>query len=66
MASRAGWVPGECADRALRCLVNRSLVVFSDQPRTYALVSLVADVIKTKKPEVVAQTGDRLEEGMSR
>ena len=55
----------ECADAevdvALRSLVNRSLVVPSDELKTFVLVPLVADFLRKKKPDVVAETGDRLE-----
>jgi tetratricopeptide (TPR) repeat protein len=49
------------ADRALRGLVNRSLVVPSEELKTFALVPLVADFLRTTRPEVVRETGDRLE-----
>lgn len=49
------------ADRALRSLVNRSLVVPSDELKTFALVPLVADFLRKKKPDIVAETGVRLE-----
>ena len=48
-------------DRALRSLINRSLVVPSEELRTFALVPLVADFLHKKRPEVLAETGDRLE-----
>lgn len=48
-------------DRALRSLVNRSLAVPSDEFKTFTLVPMVADFLRKKKPEVVAETGDRLE-----
>jgi tetratricopeptide (TPR) repeat protein len=48
-------------DRVLRSLVNRSLVVPSEELKTFALVPLVADFLRKKKPVVVAETGDRLE-----
>ena len=48
-------------DRALRSLVNRSLVIPSEELKTFTLVPLVADFLRKKKPEVVAETGDRLE-----
>jgi tetratricopeptide (TPR) repeat protein len=55
----------ECAeadtDRALRSLINRSLVVPSEELKTFVIVPLVADFLRKKKPEVVAETGDRLE-----
>jgi tetratricopeptide (TPR) repeat protein len=49
-------------DRALRSLVNRSLVVPSEELKTFSLVPLVADFLRRKRPEIVAETGDRLEE----
>jgi tetratricopeptide (TPR) repeat protein len=48
-------------DPALRSLINRSLVVPSDELKTFALVPLVADFLRKKRPEVVAETGDRLD-----
>jgi len=53
--------PEADADRALRSLINRSLVVPSDELQTFALVPLVADFLRKKKPKVVARTGERLE-----
>jgi len=47
--------------QALRGLVNRSLVVPSEELKTFALVPLVGHFLRKKKPEVVAETGDRLE-----
>jgi len=47
--------------RALHSLVNRSLAVPSDEFQTFTLVPMVADFLRRKKPEVVAETGDRLE-----
>jgi tetratricopeptide (TPR) repeat protein len=47
--------------RALRSLVNRSLVVPSEELTTFALVPLVADFLRKRKPEAIAETGDRLE-----
>jgi len=55
----------ECAieetDRALRSLSVRSLAVPNDESRTFTLVPLVADFLRKNKPEVIAETGDRLE-----
>jgi tetratricopeptide (TPR) repeat protein len=48
-------------DRALRSLVNRSLVVLSDELKAFSLVPLVADFLHKKKPPTLAETGDRLE-----
>ena len=41
---------------------NRSLVVPSEELKTFTLVPLVADFLRKKKPEVVAETGERLEQ----
>ena len=49
------------ADRALRSLVNRSLVVPSEELKTFTLVPLVADFLRKKKPGMIAKTGDWLE-----
>ena len=54
--------PDADADRALRSLINRSLVVPSEELKTFTLVPLVVDFLRKQKPEVVAETGDRLEE----
>lgn len=48
-------------DKALRSLANRSLVVPTDELKAFTLVPMVADFLRKKKPEVVAETGDRLE-----
>ncbi|HEX7330421.1 MAG TPA: tetratricopeptide repeat protein [Pyrinomonadaceae bacterium] len=53
--------PSTDTNRALSSLVNRSLVVPSEELKTFALVPLVADFLRKKKPKVVAETGDRLE-----
>jgi tetratricopeptide (TPR) repeat protein len=47
---------------ALKSLINRSLVVPSEELKTFTLVPLVADFLRVKKPEVWRDTGDRLEE----
>lgn len=46
---------------ALRKLTVRSLAVPTDELKTFTLVPMVADFLRKKKPEVVAETGDRLE-----
>lgn len=51
----------ESAETALRSLANRSLVVPNTEETAFALVPLVADFLRHRKPEVVAETGDRLE-----
>jgi tetratricopeptide (TPR) repeat protein len=52
----------ESIETALRSLANRSLVVPDTEETAFALVPLVADFLRRRKPEVVAETGDRLEE----
>jgi tetratricopeptide (TPR) repeat protein len=52
----------ESSETALRSLVNRSLVVPDIEETAFALVPLVADFLRRRKPEVVAETGARLEE----
>ncbi len=48
-------------ERALKSLINRSLVVPSEELQTFTLVPLVADFLRVKNPEVLRETGDRLE-----
>lgn len=52
----------EAVETALRSLANRSLAVPTDELKTFTLVPMVADFLRKKKPEVVAETGDRLEQ----
>lgn len=59
VADNAG-LPEADADRALRSLVNRSLAVPNDELTAFTLVPMVADFLRKKKPDVVAETGDRL------
>jgi tetratricopeptide (TPR) repeat protein len=47
---------------ALRSLVNRSLVVPSEELETFTLVPLVADFLRKKKPEVIRDVGYCLEQ----
>lgn len=61
VAANAG-LPEPETDRALRSLVNRSLAVPTDELTAFTLVPMVADFLRRKKPEVVAETGDRLEQ----
>lgn len=60
VAVNAG-LPEPDTDRALRSLTVRSLAVPTDELKAFALVPLVADFLRKKKPEVVADTGNRLE-----
>lgn len=48
-------------ERALRSLINRSLVVPSEELKTFTLVPLVADFLRVKRPDVLRETGNRLE-----
>lgn len=52
----------EAADTALRSLANRSLVTADDEENAYVLVPLVADFLRSHRPEVVRETGTRLEQ----
>ena len=45
---------------ALRSLANRSLVVPDQEETAFALVPMVAEFLRRKRPDVVAETGDRL------
>jgi tetratricopeptide (TPR) repeat protein len=51
----------EPTETALRSLANRSLVVPDTEEKAFALVPLVAEFLRRRKPEVVAETGNRLE-----
>lgn len=46
----------------LKELINRSIITSDVQETRYALVPLVADFLRVKTPEVLRETGDRLEE----
>lgn len=59
LASATPWIAE--IDLALRSLANRSLVTDNAEGTHYALVPLVADFLRKKKPEVVAETGNILE-----
>jgi hypothetical protein len=48
-------------ETALRSLANRSLVTPDIEETAFILVPLVADFLRRRKPEAVAETGDRLE-----
>lgn len=52
----------EATETALRSLANRSLVVPDAEETAFSLVPMVADFLRRRKPEVVAETGERLEE----
>ena len=61
VSSRTGSSRSLDLTRALKSLANRSLVVPADEFQSFTLVPMVADFLRKKKPEVVAETGDRLE-----
>lgn len=48
-------------ETALRALANRSLVVPDQEEQAFALVPMVAEFLRRKRPEVIAETGSRLE-----
>jgi tetratricopeptide (TPR) repeat protein len=50
------------AQGALSDLANRALVLPDSEERHFALVPLVADFLRKQKPEVVAETGNRLDQ----
>ena len=50
------------AQGALTDLSTRALVVPDSEDRHFAIVPMVADFLRRKRPEVVAETGKRLEE----
>jgi ATP/maltotriose-dependent transcriptional regulator MalT len=49
------------AQTALGDLANRALVIPDEADETFALVPMVADFLRAKRPGLVAETGDRLE-----
>ena len=49
------------AHTALGDLANRALVMPDEADETFAHVPMVADFLRSKRPEVVQETGDRLE-----
>lgn len=52
----------ESVSVSLRTLANRSLVIPDQQETQFALVPMVAEFLRRKRPEVVSKTGGRLEE----
>jgi len=50
----------EMVETSLRTLANRSLVVPDQEEMAFALVPMVADFLRRSRPEVVAETGNRL------
>lgn len=51
----------ELVETALRSLANRSLVVPDQEEEAFALVPMVAEFLRRKRPEVIAATGSWLE-----
>lgn len=55
---------GECGeeemDAALRSLINRSLVRPDEEVTAFTLIPLVAEYLRKKRPEVIAETGNIL------
>lgn len=52
----------EPVETALRTLANRSLVVPDQEEKAFTLIPMVADFLRRKRPGVVAETGNRLEQ----
>jgi len=57
-----GGINEAAAQGALSDLSSRALVVPDLEERFFALVPMVADFLRRKRPEVVAETGNRLEQ----
>ena len=51
----------QTVDPALRTLVNRSLIVPDQEERTFTLVPMVAEFLRRKRPDIISETGHRLE-----
>lgn len=49
-------------ETALGDLSNRALVVPDEEEKNFALVPMVADFLRRKRPEVITKTGNRLEQ----
>ncbi|MDI1314422.1 DUF4062 domain-containing protein [Prosthecobacter sp.] len=60
IAELAGLSP-TATRTALADLANRALVMPDEAEEKFALVPMVADFLRRKRPEVVAETGNRLE-----
>ena len=50
------------AETALGDLSSRALVVPDEEEKNFALVPMVADFLRRKRPEAIAETGSRLEQ----
>ncbi len=50
------------AQGALSDLSSRALVLADSEERNFILTPMIADYLRTKRPEVVAETGNRLEQ----
>jgi tetratricopeptide (TPR) repeat protein len=60
IAELAGLSP-TAARTALGDLANRALVIPDEAEENFALVPMAADFLRNKRPEVIQETGDRLE-----
>ena len=60
IAELAGLSP-TAATAALCDLVQTALVIPDDEEKAFVLVPMVADFLRNKRPQVVAETGNRLE-----
>lgn len=61
IATLAG-LEGEPVASALDALANRSLVVPDQEEKNFALVPMVAEFLRRKRPDVVKETSDKLEQ----
>lgn len=57
-----GEISEAAAQIALGDLANRALVLSDVEERSFILLPMVADFLRRKRPEVIAQTGNRLEQ----
>jgi len=52
----------QAVETALRGLANRSLVVPDQEEKAFMIVPMVADFLRRKRPELVSETANRLEQ----
>jgi tetratricopeptide (TPR) repeat protein len=52
----------EQVESPLRSLANRSLVVPDQEEKAYTLIPMVSEFLRRKRPEVIGETGNRVEE----
>ena len=57
-----GGIPQDRALAALKTLANRAFVLPDQEEKFFTLVPMVANFVRRKRPEIVAETGMRLEQ----